>query len=149
MGKESHKVLKIGFLGEFDHSMDEKGRVSIPSRYKKYVEKITKEPEYRNVLILAKGKDKCIEAFPAEDWTRMMDEFAQGMKLDDKDDDRRYVNEKLRKAIDVNIDRSGRILIPANLKMYAGIGKKVKILGGGDRFMIWDEKVLEKKENQK
>jgi len=136
-------VLKIGFLGEFDHSMDEKGRVSIPSRYKKYIEKITENPEYRNVVILVKGKDKCVEAFPAEDWSRMMGDFSQEMKLDDKEEDRKYVNDKLRKAMDVKIDKSGRILIPPQLKEYAGLSSSVKIVGGGDRFMIWDEKVLD------
>ncbi len=141
-------MLKIGFLGEYEHSLDEKGRVSMPSKYKKYIEKITENPDYRNIVILTKGKDKCIEAFPAEDWARLMGEFSGDMKLDDREEDRAYVNEKLRKATDVKIDKSGRILIPPKLKEYAGLSSKIMIVGGGDRFMIWGQEKLREKDEK-
>lgn len=131
-------MLKIGFLGQYEHSLDEKGRVSIPSKYKKYVEKVTEDPEHRSTVVAVKGKDKCIEVFPVEDWAKLLADFSQGAKLDDRAEDRAYVDSKFRNADYMRIDKSGRVLLPPVLKEYAGISKNVVITGAGDRFKIWD-----------
>ncbi|MFP4465579.1 MAG: division/cell wall cluster transcriptional repressor MraZ [Candidatus Goldiibacteriota bacterium] len=137
-------MLKLGFLGTFEHSLDEKGRVSIPSKYKKNIEQTASDPEYRNVIVLVKSKEKCIEAIPAEEWARMMEEYSKNLKLDDSSEDLKYVNIKLSDASDQKIDKSGRILVPAKLREYAGISKKAVFVGGGNRFYIWDENEYEK-----
>ena len=70
-------MIKTGFIGQHEHSLDEKGRVSIPSRYKKYIEEITVDPDKRNAVVLSKSKDKCIEVFAPEKWEQMMGKYEQ------------------------------------------------------------------------
>jgi len=136
-------VIKIGFIGQHEHSLDEKGRVSIPSRYKKYIEEITSDPDKRTTLVLSKSKDKCIEVFAPEKWEKMMEQYAEGTKLDEQERDLKYMRTKLANTESVNIDKAGRIIIPPFLKEYAKIGKNVVFAGIGDRFEIWDKNTFD------
>jgi len=137
------KLIKTGFLGEYAHSLDEKGRVSIPSIYKKYIEELSSAPDAGNKLILVKGRDKCIEAFPAEAWSKMVGDYNQTRSLTDASDNRE-IREKSRNSFPAVIDKSGRIRIPGRLQELAGIKKTVIFIGVIDRFEIWDEKELQK-----
>lgn len=139
---------KTGFIGEYEHSLDEKDRVSIPSKYKKYIEEITPDIDVRGRVVLVKGREKCIEVFPAQDWGAMVASYNQGMSLTDngsKDD----IRKKSRDAFEADIDRSGRIRVPSKLKEYAGLSKKVVMIGVIDRFEIWDEAVLKEFDSKK
>jgi MraZ protein len=131
-------LIKTGFIGQYEHSLDEKGRVSIPSKYKKYIEETTSNPDNRSTVVLSKGKDRCIEVFTADKWEKMVEEYTQGTKLNDESEDRTYIRKKLANSSDVVIDKSGRIIIPQFLKEYAGIGKNVIFVGVADRFEIWE-----------
>jgi MraZ protein len=141
-------MIKTGFIGEYEHSLDEKDRVSIPSKYKKYIEEITPEIDARGRVVLVKGREKCIEVFPAQDWGAMVASYNQGMSLTDngsKDD----IRKKARDAFEADIDRSGRIRVPSKLKEYAGLSKKVIMIGVIDRFEIWDEAALNEFDSKK
>ncbi len=119
------------FLGEYDHSLDERGRVTLPR-------KIRQEIEEREV-VLSRGFDQCIFGFDRKSWDseatkQLIDSVTEekGRKL------RRYFFAAAQK---VDIDKLGRILLPAQLKEYASIQNEVVVIGAGDHFEIWDASV--------
>jgi len=117
------------FLGEYEHALDDRGRVTLPR-------KIRQEIEERE-LILARGYDNCIFGFDRTSW-----ETEAGKHLDTPVTDsggrqvRRYLFAAAQK---VEIDKLGRILLPAQLKEYAHIARNVMVIGAGDHFEIWDK----------
>lgn len=119
------------FLGEYDHSLDDRARVTLPK-------KIRQEIDERE-LILAKGFDPCIFGFDRGSWEKEAAKHldtpvtdTSGRKL------RRYLFSSAEK---VEIDKLGRILVPAQLKEYASIRRDVTIIGAGDHFEIWDREI--------
>ena len=116
------------FLGEYDHALDDRGRVTLPR-------KIREEIEERE-LILAKGFDLCIFGFDREAWEKEAAKQLEAPVTDAKARDlRRYLFAGAQK---VEIDKLGRILLPALLKEYAGVKKEVIVVGAGDHFELWD-----------
>ncbi|MEK7543824.1 MAG: division/cell wall cluster transcriptional repressor MraZ [Patescibacteria group bacterium] len=116
------------FLGEYDHSLDDRGRVTLPR-------KIRQEIEERE-LVLAKGFEPCIFGFDRESWEREAAKHLdtpvtneEGRKI------RRYMFAGAQKS---EIDKLGRILLPAQLKDYASIAREIMVIGAGDHFEIWD-----------
>ncbi|MBI3386028.1 division/cell wall cluster transcriptional repressor MraZ [Candidatus Gottesmanbacteria bacterium] len=117
------------FLGQYDHSLDDRGRITLPR-------KIRAEIEERE-LILAKGFDPCMFGFDKGSWEKEAAKHLEspvteprGRKL------RRYLFSSAEK---VEIDKLGRILLPAQLKEYAGVSREVVVVGAGDHFEIWDK----------
>lgn len=122
------------FLGEYGHSLDDRGRVTLPR-------KIREELGERE-LILAKGFDPCIFGFDRGSWEKEAAKHLDtpvteisGRKL------RRYLFSSAQKQ---EIDKLGRILLPAQLKEYASIGRDVSVIGAGDHFEIWDRETWAK-----
>lgn len=116
------------FLGEYDHALDDRGRVTLPR-------KIRQEIEEREV-ILAKGFDSCIFGFDREAWEKEATKQLETPVTDAKARNlRRYLFAGAQK---VEIDKLGRILLPALLKEYAGVKKEVIVVGAGDHFELWD-----------
>ncbi len=116
------------FLGEYDHSLDDRGRVTLPR-------KIRQEIEEREI-ILAKGFEPCIFGFDRESWER---EAAKHLDTPVTDEEgrkiRRYMFAGAQKA---EIDKLGRILLPAQLKEYASISREIMVIGAGDHFEVWE-----------
>jgi len=116
------------FLGEYDHALDDRGRVTLPR-------KIRQEIEEREV-ILAKGFDPCIFGFDREAWEKEAAKQLEAPVTDARARNlRRYLFAGAEK---VEVDKLGRILLPALLKEYAGVTKDVKIVGAGDHFELWE-----------
>lgn len=116
------------FLGEYDHSLDDRARVTLPR-------KIRQEIEDREI-VLARGYEGCIFGFDRSSWER---ESAKHLETPVTDEKGREVRRYLFAAAEkVEIDKLGRILLPALLKEYAAIAKDVKIVGAGDHFEVWD-----------
>lgn len=116
------------FLGEYDHALDDLGRVTLPRKIRQEIG----EKE----LILAKGFDPCIFGFDKESWEREAAKHLEAPVTDMKARDlRRYLFAGAQKA---DIDKLGRILLPAQLKEYAFVSKDVIVIGAGDHFEIWD-----------
>lgn len=119
------------FLGEYDHALDERGRITLPR-------KIREELEGEATLILARGFDTCIFGFDRSSWEREAGKHLETPVTDEKGRSlRRYLFSGAQKA---DIDKLGRILLPAQLKEYASISRNVAIIGAGDHFEIWDSK---------
>lgn len=116
------------FLGEYDHSLDERGRVTLPK-------KIRQELDERGV-VLSRGFDGCIFGYDVASWeqeaTRQLSEPVTDIKSREL---RRYMFSGAEKA---ELDKIGRLLMPTHLKEYAHITNKVKVIGAGDHFEIWN-----------
>ena len=116
------------FLGEYDHALDERGRVTLPK-------KIRHEVNEREV-ILSRGFDTCIFGFDRESWEREATKQLESPVTDEKGRAiRRYMFAGAEK---VEVDKLGRILLPTLLKEYAAINRDVMVIGAGDHFEIWD-----------
>ncbi len=120
------------FYGEYHHSLDNKDRVIIPSKFRD----IFKE-NYSEKLFLTKGLEKCLFLFTEEEWKNQEKEFnAQSFTSQDS----RYFNRMFfAGAADIALDRQGRILIPDYLKGHAHIKQDIVIIGISNRIEIWSE----------
>lgn len=139
-------MLKVGFVGQYGHTLDDKGRVSIPSRFKKYIEDSGSGTE-SSQLLLSVGADNCIEALTIQTWERMKQAYEQEQTLEGAVKDN--IRQRTMNTFQVNVDKSGRIIIPETLKKMSGIIKNVVFVGVVDRFEIWDEAALGRKINKK
>ena len=117
------------FLGEYDHALDERGRVTLPK-------KIRQELGEREI-VLSRGFDTCIFGFDRESWEKEATKQLEAPVTEEEGRGvRRYLFSAAEKA---EIDKLGRILLPALLKEYAHIGRIVMVIGAGDHFEIWDK----------
>ncbi len=116
------------FLGEYDHSLDDRGRLTLPRKIRQEID----EKE----LVLAKGFEPCIFGFDRESWER---EAAKHLEIPVTDSEgrklRRYMFSGAQKA---DIDKLGRILLPTQLKEYASVSRDIVVIGAGDHFEIWN-----------
>ncbi len=116
------------FLGEFDHSLDDRGRVTLPRKIR---QELT-----RDEVIVSRGFDQCIFGFDREQWERESQKHLETNLTDPKGREvRRYL---FSSAERVEIDKLGRLLLPAQLKEYANIGKDIVVVGAGDHFELWN-----------
>lgn len=116
------------FLGEYGHALDEKGRVTLPKKIRMELDDA--------YVILSRGFDACIFGFDRESWER---EAARNLEVSVRDTEGRNMRRYLFSAAEkVEIDKLGRILLPARLKEYAQIGTDVTVIGAGDHFEIWN-----------
>ncbi len=119
------------FLGEYDHSLDERGRITLPRKIRSEIE----EKE----IVLSRGFDTCIFGFDKERWELEAEKQITASVTEEKGRQlRRYFFSAAEK---VEIDKLGRILLPAQLKEYASIQTEVVVIGAGDHFEIWDHSV--------
>jgi MraZ protein len=138
--------IKTGFVGSYQHNLDVKNRVSLPAKIKKYIEENADNPEYTSRIMLTKGNENCIEGFMISDWQRMVEQVQQSMSFKRSPEDQE-LEELAMNADQVQIDKSGRIMINADLKKYANICKNVVFTGAIDRFRIWSAEQFEEKYN--
>ena len=116
------------FLGRFEHSVDVKGRVAVPARFR---DRLSGE------LVLTRGNDRCLYLFTQESWEPLA---AKLNALPTGDADARNLRRAVFSAAEpVELDRQGRIVVPDHLRQYAGIDGSVAIIGLGDYIEIWDQ----------
>lgn len=115
------------FLGEFDRSLDPKGRVVLPAEHRE---------ELGEHGYITKALDRCLAIFQPEEFkevTAKMEEYARQGR-----EQRRVARRLTAGASPIAPDKQGRIAIPANLREYAGLERDVKVIGGNVRIEIWD-----------
>lgn len=121
----------IGFLGEYEATVDAKGRFLLPAGFKKQL------PEEANTFVISRGFEKCLTLYPMSSWEPI---FAELSKLNDFDpkvrEFRRYF---LNGATTVELDSAGRILLPPNLKEHAGLEKDIVLVAAMNKIEIWDK----------
>src|SRR3989344_7473070 len=116
------------FIGEYQHNIDVKGRLAVPVKFRKDLSK---------GAVVTKGLDDCLFLYTKEEWQKLADKLA---KLPiSKANTRAFARLMLAGAMDVEVDRQGRMLLPDYLRQYSGIKKKAIIAGLYNRLEIWDE----------
>ena len=113
-------------MGEYEHTLDPKGRVIFPAKLRE---------DLGDNFIIAKGLDNCLFVYPPAQWQRLQDSinalpFSKASAL------QRFFFSGASEAIS---DKQGRVLIPANLRQYAGLDKDIIIVGASVRAEIWDK----------
>lgn len=114
------------FIGEYAHILDAKGRIFVPAGFREAL---------GERFILTKGLDKCLFGFTLSEWGKL-EKKLRGLPLV-KADARAFTRLFFSGAVAVDVDRQGRILIPPNLREYAGLAKDVMILGVSSRVEFW------------
>ena len=120
------------FMGEYHPTLDEKGRVAIPVKLRKAFG----ENAVINTLVLTYGFDRCIMAFREDDWAQFVREKLVPLPQSNPTN-RNWVRHLMGGARDQELDKQGRIIIPASHLEYAQIKNEVTILGLNDRIEIW------------
>ena len=124
-------LLNIMFRGLNKISFDTKGRISIPTKYREQLQKISKKK-----LICTIDLDYCLLLYPLPSWLKIEQQI---MKLPTLNTTSRKLQRLLvGHATDIEMDKSGRLLIPYELREFSMIKKEVMLIGQGNRFEIWD-----------
>ncbi|MFA5183694.1 MAG: division/cell wall cluster transcriptional repressor MraZ [Syntrophales bacterium] len=123
------------FTGSFFHAMDNKGRVSIPARYRE----ILKERKDRQIILTNWGG--YVLAFPQSEWVKIEAKFAEQPLF--RKDLRAFQRFLISGVEECPLDRQGRILVPPNLRDYARLSRDVCLVGAIRCFEIWDRTTFE------
>lgn len=118
------------FIGEFDYRVDEKGRVPIPPKFR--TEDLKKEG-----MVLCPGMEKCITIYPISEYKKLADSLTSGSIIPSK---LRKLNRAIfATAFNVEIDGQGRIIVPAQLRQFAGINEEVVVAGANTYLELWSK----------
>jgi MraZ protein len=129
------------FFGEYRHTLDPKGRVSIPGKLREVL-----VDRYQEVLMVTKDFDKCLVAYPLEEWSRIL-EKVKALPTTNKNV-KNYNRHVIAAAMECPLDKQGRILIPPSLRAFAELNKEVVLLGVDYKIEIWNYTRWKEKEEQ-
>ncbi len=120
------------FMGEYNHTIDAKGRLIIPSKFREIL---------GDTFVVTKGLDGCLFVYDNEEWKRF-EEKLRALPITNKEA-RQFVRFFLAGATEAEVDKQGRILIPNVLREFAGLTKDVVLVGVGSRIEIWSRERFE------
>jgi MraZ protein len=120
------------FYGEYEHSIDRKGRLILPSRFRE-----VSKANFIEKFFVTRGLDKCLFMFGEEEW-KVQEQKFKSMPFT-KQEIRKFNRIYFSGALDVIPDRQGRFIIPQFLKDYADIKRDVVIIGVSNRIEIWSK----------
>lgn len=115
-------------IGEYTYIIDDKKRVAVPPKMRR---------ELGKKAVLTRGLDNCLVLYPLKEWQNLSQKLAS--LPSGQVDARGFTRVVLSGAIEVSLDKLGRILIPDHLKKYAFLKKNVAVIGVSNRIEIWDE----------
>ncbi|MEG6616420.1 division/cell wall cluster transcriptional repressor MraZ [Peptococcaceae bacterium 1198_IL3148] len=124
------------FMGEYSHTIDTKGRLIIPARFREGL---------GDRFIVTKGLDNCLFVYPQDEWAAL-EQKLKSLPFT-KADARAFVRFFFSGAGECELDKQGRILIPANLRAYAQLSKDVMVLGVSSRVEIWSKDLWDEYNN--
>ena len=127
------------YRGSFTHSVDDKGRISLPAEFRRV---LSEQGEQRVVITnyISEGA-RCLEGFGLGAWEKFEAKLREKSRFSSKL--QRLENFYLSRATECPIDGSGRILLPGNLRSYAGIEREVTFTASIHGFRLWDKRVWE------
>jgi MraZ protein len=114
------------FLGQFAHSLDSKGRLAVPARFRACLEA---------GVVLTRGIDRCVAAYPIPVWEELAGRIS-ALPMTDSNA-RQFRRLVFAQAANLALDRQGRIVVPPDLRTYAGIERDAVIIGVHASFEIW------------
>ena len=120
------------FYGEFEHTIDRKGRLIVPAKFRQAL----KEHDVK-ALFLTRGLDVCLFLFPESEWRMAEARFRQIPFT--KSEGRKFNRLFFSGAAEVRVDRLGRLLVPKALKDFAQIKQDVVIVGVSNRMEVWSK----------
>lgn len=126
------------FMGKYNNSIDAKNRMIVPSKHR---------DQLGGRCILTKGMDTCLYIYPVAEWEKQMEKISQLPETDENV--RKYIREAFSNAEECDIDKQGRILIPAELKKQVFIDKDLVTVGAMRKIEIWSKEVWENPDEYK
>jgi len=115
------------FIGEYTHNVDEKGRLAIPKKFR---------PDLSKGAVVTRGLDNCLFLYTKEEWQKLAEKLSALPFSQAKS--RAFARLMLAGAMDVNVDKQGRVMLPDYLRTYAGMSKLVVVAGLYNRLELWD-----------
>ena len=134
-------LTKNTFIGEYSYSLDSKGRINMPAKFRQVLSK-----DNKNTFVMTRGMDACVWVYPLNQWLEIEKSLRSLSSLSKIH--RTFVRNTARYATPSTYDKQGRITIPPSLVDYAGLDKDVLIIGMVNKMEIWDTKNLEKTEKE-
>ena len=119
------------FKGSYSYSVDNKGRINIPSKLRKYVQQ-----EADSTFVITRGYDECLYVYPLDEWSKVERDASQLSSADAKN--RFYQRRLMENATESKLDGQFRIVIPKDLLQFAGIENDVLIIGVLDHIEVWN-----------
>lgn len=120
------------FMGEFEHTIDTKGRIIVPAKFREGL---------GEKFVVTRGLDRCLFAYPLEEWG-ILEEKLKKLPLTKKDA-RAFTRFFFSGAIECVVDRQGRINIPQPLRKYAKLNKDCTVIGVSNRIEFWSTEIWE------
>lgn len=118
------------FMGSYNNSIDAKSRMIIPSKYR---------DELGLKCVITRGIDKCLYIYPIPEWEAFSEQLSKLPKADPKA--RNFVRHFYGNAEECEIDRQGRVTVPAALRDYGQIEKELVTIGNGEKIEVWSRNV--------
>ena len=129
-------LTKNTFIGEYSYSLDSKGRINIPSKFRKALSR-----DNDNTFVITRGMDSCVWVYPLIQWKEIESNLRNLSSLSKIH--RAFVRNTVRYATPSTYDRQGRITLPPSLVNYAKLDKDVLIIGMVNKMEIWNPRQLE------
>ena len=120
------------FIGEYQHTLDNKGRIIMPSKFR---------TDLGEEFVITKGLDSCLFVYPREEWKIIEDKLKE-LPLTNRDA-RAFVRFFFSGASESSLDKQGRVLIPANLREHSKLDKDAIVIGVATRLEIWSKELWE------
>jgi len=120
------------FMGEFQHSVDDKGRMIIPAKFR---------DELGSSFVMTRGLDHCLFVYPMSEWA-VMEQKLKALSLM-KSDARAFTRFFFSGAVECELDKQGRVNIPSNLREHAKLDKDCVVIGVSTRVEIWGKEAWE------
>ncbi|TLS50393.1 division/cell wall cluster transcriptional repressor MraZ [Paenibacillus antri] len=120
------------FMGEFQHSVDDKGRMIIPAKFR---------DELGSSFVMTRGLDQCLFVYPMSEWA-VMEQKLKSLSLM-KSDARAFTRFFFSGAVECELDKQGRVNIPSNLREHAKLDKDCVVIGVSTRVEIWGKEAWE------
>jgi transcriptional regulator MraZ len=128
------------FRGSFEHAVDEKGRVSIPAKFREILTGFQDDRLIATKFIL--HSFRCLDVYPFAEWERFEEELIKKPRFDENF--LKMENFYLSNAYECTVDKQGRILLPPMLREYAGLKKDIIFTSALQKFRIWDKETWQK-----
>jgi MraZ protein len=125
------------FIGEYNHSLDSKGRLAVPAKFRVSLKK---------GAVVTKGLDNCLFLYSKEQWQKMAEKLGALPTAQAKA--RAFARHMIAGAMDVEFDSQGRITLPEYLRNFASLNKKTIIAGLYNHLEIWDEEAWNRYKKQ-
>ncbi|GIO65547.1 division/cell wall cluster transcriptional repressor MraZ [Paenibacillus sp. JTLBN-2024] len=120
------------FMGEFQHSIDDKGRLTIPAKFRELL---------GASFVITRGLDQCLFVYPMNEWS-ILEQKLKSLPLM-KSDARAFTRFFFSGATECEWDKQGRVNLPGNLRGYAGLEKECVVIGVSNRVEIWSKDTWE------